>query len=134
MANAKQPRVNFAEFVFSLNVYVRVGEDGEIVDRRSALITALLDLVARRGEGILEFYEAEDLAAMASGHIKYDKKAADLVPTTKVVDGQDVPIPGSREILDALGKALPLRRKVLVLLAQASEDHQMSRKFTLIES
>jgi len=135
MANTKQSRVNFSEFVASLNVYVRIGEDGDIVDTRSALVTAFLDLIAKNGiEDILNLYEAEDLAAMMSGHLRFDKKAADLVPMTKMVDGQETPIPGAMEILKILGEVLPLKRKILVLLAQASNDRQMSRKLTLIES
>ncbi|HBK34312.1 TPA: hypothetical protein DEP34_02335 [Candidatus Uhrbacteria bacterium] len=134
MASAKQQRVNFSDFVFALNSYVRIGESGEIVDSRSALVTNLLDLVARSGADILSLYEAEDIAAMVSGHIKYDKKAADLVPTTTMVDGREFPTPGSQEILKALGELKPMRSKVLALLTQASRDHQMSHKLTLSES
>jgi len=116
--------VHFEEFVAAFGMYVRVNEDQTIHDTRPGLVAGVLDLVTKSGVEELREFEVTDLAAMVSGHIKYDKETAALVAVSDT--------PGSEQILKAINES-GLDQKILTILALAAGDARVSSQLPLVK-
>lgn len=116
--------VHFEEFVAAFSMYVRVNEDQTIHDTRPNLVDGLLDLVTQSGVEELREFEVTDLAAMVSGHIKYDKETAILVAVPNT--------PGSEQMLKAISES-GLGQKILTILALAANDVRVSSQLPLVK-